>query len=113
MPIFTDLSKMMTYFKIVYTIKPKITMSQFGLIWKKVPKDIFVGHDVLEIGVWDAVINFNDGLSGLLDVFTNLNLDHGGYTQTFCIKHDEKRINSIDIKCLAKVKQRRKRLRAI
>ena len=60
-----------------------------------------------------AVINFNDGLCGLLDVFSHLNLDHGGYTQTFCVKHDEKRINSMDIKCLAKVKQRRKRLRAI
>ena len=32
-----------------------------GVIWKRCPKDVFVGRKVLEMGVASAVIFFNDG----------------------------------------------------
>ena len=84
-----------------------------GLIWKKVPKDIFVGRDVLEIGVSSAIINFNDGFCGLIGIFGALNLNPGYFTQRFCIEHDEKRIENMELKTTVEIKRRRKRLRAI
>ena len=39
-----------------------------GVIWKWCPKDVFVGHSTLEVGVASAVISFNDGKSGILKV---------------------------------------------
>ena len=32
-----------------------------GMIWNSIPKNIFVGFDVLEFGVYDAVAHFNIG----------------------------------------------------
>jgi hypothetical protein len=30
-----------------------------GMIWKRIPKNIFVRFDVLEFGIYDAVAHFN------------------------------------------------------
>ena len=32
-----------------------------GMIWKRIPKNIFVRFDVLEFGIYDAVAHFNIG----------------------------------------------------
>jgi hypothetical protein len=32
-----------------------------GMIWKRIPKNIFVRFDVQELGVYDAVAHFNIG----------------------------------------------------
>ena len=45
-----------------------------GLIWKRCPKEVFVGCVILELGVASAVIAFNDGLSGIIEVFNKLNI---------------------------------------
>ena len=41
------------------------------LIWKKCPKDVFVERFTLEVGVFSAVINFNNGATGIIDVLKN------------------------------------------
>ena len=83
-----------------------------GLIWKRCPKDVFVGRVTLELGVASAVIAFNYVLSGIIEVFNKLNIKPG----TFCEKYfgfkDEKRITQMDRKSSDSAKQRRKRLRA-
>ena len=81
-----------------------------GLIWKKLPKDIFAGRDVLEIDVSSAIINFNDGFCGLIDILGALNLNPGYFTQRFCIEHDKKRIENMELKTTVEMKRRRKRL---
>lgn len=48
-----------------------------GLIWKQCPKDEFVGRVTFELGVAPAVTAFNDGLSGVLEVFDKLNIVPG------------------------------------
>ena len=35
-----------------------------SLVWKRVPKDVFVGRYIVEMGVSTAVIHFNDGVTG-------------------------------------------------
>lgn len=57
-----------------------------GVIWKKCPKDIFVSKPTLIMGVDSAVINFNAGVSRILDVFTDYGLDQGSYAASFCQK---------------------------
>lgn len=39
-----------------------------GILWKYVPKEIFVELQTLKLGAWMAVIQFNAGFQGLLDV---------------------------------------------
>ena len=38
------------------------------VIWTQVPKTIFVGEKTLELGVYDAVLGFNEGNIGRISV---------------------------------------------
>ena len=46
-----------------------------NVVWSRIPKNVFVGMSTLELGVLDAVITFNDGYSGRLQVL-ELSLIH-------------------------------------
>ena len=50
-PIFTDLINDDLLQKCLHGTTQNNNEALNGLIWKKVPKDVFVGHNVLEIGV--------------------------------------------------------------
>ena len=83
-----------------------------SLIWKGCPKDAFVDCVTLELDVASAVIAFNDGLSGIIEVFNKLNIKPRTFCKKYCGFKDEKRITQMDIKSSDSVKQRRKKLRA-
>ena len=83
-----------------------------NVIWKHCPKDINVGRKTLEFGVASAVICFNDGISGVLNVFKKLNIPHGTYTTNFCKRRADDRILVMEKKSSEKVKSRRKQLHA-
>lgn len=51
-----------------------------GVLWKRVPKNNFVGLDTFRCGAWDAVVQFNEGFHGLLRVFKVLGVDPGVHT---------------------------------
>ena len=59
------------------------------IIWQKCPKNIFVGRTVLEMDVSSAVLNFNSGFRGILDVFKVLKLEPGQFTERFCYGRGE------------------------
>ena len=61
-----------------------------SLIWKRCPKDAFVDCVTLELGVASAVIAFNDGLSGIIEVFNKLNTKSGTFCEKYCGFKDEK-----------------------
>ena len=84
-----------------------------GVIWKKCPKDIYVGRSTLEMGVDSAIISFNFGARRLLDVFREYGLQDALYTNTFCRKKDKSRIKESCRKKSDKGKSSRKRLRAV
>jgi len=84
-----------------------------GVIWKRCPKDVFVGRSTLEIGVASAVIGFNDGAEGMLSIFDLLNISYGMFTEDFCTRKDSDRVTMMERKSSTDVKARRKRLRSV
>ena len=65
------------------------------------------------MGVDSAVINFNAGLSHVLDVVEDNDLRKGEFATMFCRKKDDSRIKECNRKASDKGKSSRKRLRAI
>ena len=82
-----------------------------NLIWKRCPKDVYVGRTALEIGAASAVVNFNEGFQGMLKVFKELGINPGEYCVNFCEKEDSNRIQLMERKATPACKQRRKELR--
>ena len=72
------------------------TLNSF--IWKRLPKDIFVGPYVLEMGVCSTVLNFNSGYRSLLEIFEKLCMNSGHYTTAYCVKKDTTRIHKMERK---------------
>ncbi|GFW73559.1 uncharacterized protein TNCV_4327161 [Trichonephila clavipes] len=83
-----------------------------GVIWQRVPKVVFVCLKILKSGALDAVIQFNDGYKGCVEIFKKLNITPG-YFILKAYKHlDINRINDAERHSTPNVKQRRKILRA-
>ena len=54
------------------------------MVWQRVPKEVFVGKDVLEFGLFDAVANFNMGAQTVLQLYEALRIPAGKYTDDGC-----------------------------
>ena len=76
------------------------------MIWDRVPKGVFVGSDVLEFGVCDAVAHFNIGTQAALNVLTEC----GHHLEMSRI--DRIRVSKADYKVKESSRKRRKVLRA-
>ena len=111
-PFFMDLSNDNLLKKCLHGETQNNSESINSVIWKRCPKDIFVGRTTLEIGVALAVINFNDGISGALKVFKNLKVKPGRNCIAYCTQNDNNRIRNMESISTAEVKQRRKQLQA-
>ena len=83
------------------------------LVWRKCPKDVHVSRRIVELGSCSAVIEFNDGKSGKLQVLRTLGMVTGIFTCNGCRRMDHRRISSSVRKSTDKSKKRRKQLRAI
>ena len=83
-----------------------------NIIWTRLPKNVFVGWYTFQIGVSSAVLSFNSGSHGLLDVFRQLNIVVGCFTKMFRVKSDMTRIKKMKRKMSAEGKRIRKRNRA-
>ena len=83
------------------------------IIWKKIPKDVFVGKNTLDMGVHSAIISYNDGFSGLLKVLKACGLKTGILTERFVQTHDTIRVKASDRRSSEPVKMRRKKLHCI
>ena len=62
--VFTDLSKPDLLKKCLHGKTPNNNECLNGVVWKRIPKYIFAGRKVLEIGICSAIIHFNDGATG-------------------------------------------------
>lgn len=78
------------------------------IIWKKIPKDVFVGKLTLDIGVYSPIISYNDGYEGLLKVIVNCGLEPGVYARKFFIQEDINRVKASAKRSSETVKLRRK-----
>ncbi|XP_065680580.1 uncharacterized protein LOC136094527 [Hydra vulgaris] len=93
-----------------FTQNPNEALNQ--LIWNKCPKSRFVSRTVLEIGVYSAIINYNEGVIGLNRVFKLLNLTPGKYFFFYATKKDSTRIKQVNSKMSEKKKKQRKSMSA-
>ena len=83
-----------------------------GVIWKRCPKDTFVGRNV-EMSVSSTVISFNSGKRGLFDVYHGCMLETGSYTELFCYLDDAGKVCRQNKKSSVANKKRRTTLRSI
>ena len=111
-PVFISLSDEELLSKCLHGKTQNNNESLNGLIWKRCPKDVFVGRTTLELGVASAIISFNNGLGGVVKVFSELNISPGKYTDEHCLEKDHDRINLMESKSTHSIKQRCKSLRA-
>ncbi|GFU36054.1 uncharacterized protein TNCV_4191531 [Trichonephila clavipes] len=79
-----------------------------GVIWQ----EVFVCFKTLKSGALDAVIQFNDGYKGCVEIFKKLNITPGYFTLKSYKHLDINRINDAERHSTPNVKQRRNILRA-
>ena len=80
--------------------------------WKRAPKDIFVSKKVLDMSVASAVVAFNDGPSGALEIMKKVGLSAGYYNMEASRNADLVRISGVAYKETEIVKIQRKKLHA-
>jgi hypothetical protein len=82
------------------------------MIWDRLPKGVFVGPDVLQLGVYDAVAHFNVGCQAAVNVLTSMGMEPG----VLCLEEmngaDKLRVKTGNYKAEVKNKKKRKILRA-
>ena len=112
-PIFVELRDDTLLSKCLHgqTQNPNEALNQ--IIWAKVPKSVFVGRGVLEMGVNSAIIEFNDGSNGVHKVLNYLGVETGYLTKLGSIARNKRRISHSARKCSTNGKQRRRTLRTI
>ncbi|GFX49667.1 uncharacterized protein TNCV_1637051 [Trichonephila clavipes] len=67
-----------------------------GVIWQRVPKEVFVCLKILKSGAVDVVIQFNDGYKGCVEIFKKLNITPGYFTLKAYKHLDINRINDAE-----------------
>ncbi|GFV84786.1 uncharacterized protein TNCV_4297681 [Trichonephila clavipes] len=67
-----------------------------GVIWQRVPKEVFVCLKILKSGALDAVIQFNDGYKDCVEIFKKLNITPGYFTLKAYKHLDINRINDAE-----------------
>ena len=111
-PVFMNLSSDELLSKCLHGKTQNNNESLNGVIWKRCPKDIYVGRTTLTMGVSSAIIDFNEGAHGVSKVMKEYGLDEGDCCRKFCISRDLNRIKKMDLKCSESALKSRKHHRA-
>ena len=64
-----------------------------GMIWQRVPKEVYVGRETLELGLYDAVAHFNIGAVTVIRILQALNIPPGKYTEEGCKLLDQLQVD--------------------
>ena len=81
-----------------------------NVIWTRCPKRVYVGRQILEIGVSSAVVNFNEGYKGISRLFDKVFLDTGSLVKVGLKNRDRDRVNKMEKKSSERGKLQRKSL---
>ena len=84
-----------------------------NVIWTKCPKSVYVGRSVLEMGTNSAVLEFNEGSSGVSSVFQHFGITNGYSFNLLSEKRDRERVAKSSKKTNKEGKQKRKTIRAV
>ena len=96
MPTFQELSDDTLLKRCIHWFKQNNNESINGIIWKRLPKDVFVGRTVIEIGICSAVVCFDGDTVGVSKIFEELSVDTGQFAKSFCLNHDTSRVKIMD-----------------
>ena len=91
-PIFGELSKESLLEKSLHCKTQNQNESFNSMIWDRIPKTRYVSLTHLELGVYDAVANFNVGKKASVLIYENMNLLPGKFTMQGCDKNNRKRL---------------------
>ncbi len=83
-----------------------------GMIWNRLPKEVFIGSEVLKLGVYDAVAHFNIGSQAAVNVLELLGIDPGTFCLTELEQQDRERVHKAEFKAKEETKKKRKIRRA-
>jgi hypothetical protein len=81
--------------------------SMNGMIWNRLPKSIFGGGNVLQLGVYDAVTHFNMGSRAAVDILQQDELVPGYNFEEGGCKDYKKRVKKADHRAKPDVKKRK------
>ena len=112
-PVFKDLAQEELLEKAEHGLTQNPNESINAVIWYRCPKSTYVERKVLSHGVASAVLQYNDGLSSLIEVFKKLGFEIGQNIVDFVWNADKKRIHKATRSISTPNKRRRKVLRRI
>ena len=87
-PVFRDLSSDQLLQRCIHGQTQNANEAFNHILWQKCPKQVFVGRDTIQLSLYSAVINFNIGFSGIMQVLRTLGLSISKYADHGCIKTD-------------------------
>ena len=111
-PIFEDLMSDKLLSKCLHGKTQNANEALNGIIWSRVPKTVFVARETVEMGAHSAVIHYNDGRKGVLNVLQYFGLQ-GSISKITAEDQDNSRVIRMNKKSSDASKKRRKGLRAI
>ena len=91
-PIYRDLANPDLLQKCLHGQTQNANESLNMVIWTRCPKDVFVGYTALQIGVYDAVVSFNDGDISKVLILTKMGIKVGKNCYNALKKMDDFRI---------------------
>ncbi|GFV78900.1 uncharacterized protein TNCV_4080001 [Trichonephila clavipes] len=81
-----------------------------GILWKFIPKDIFVELQTLRLGAHMTLTQFNNGFRGLLDVLNQAQVQVGANTEKSFAQLYEECVSESKRHSLSEVKTSRKKI---
>ena len=107
-PIFQELSHEDLLKKCLHGLTQNQNESFNAMIWDRLPKSRYVSFSQLELGVYDAVANFNIGRKASILTYEKLNMIPGKYSLKGCQSINAKRLFASTYKNRDITKKRRK-----
>ena len=101
--IFKDLSNQDLLKKCLHSQTQKSNESLNG-IWKRFPKDIYVGKRFLKLSLNSAIISFNDGFQGVIKVLKSFGINTGWFMNNATMLHNALCISKGNHKSINKYK---------
>lgn len=106
-PIYKDLSNKVLLKRCLHGKTQNPNESSNAAIWQRLPKTVFVGLETLKLGVNDAIINFNEGSVGKINVLERLQITPGKFTILGLQRIDATRVRKAQKEVTEKNKKKR------
>ena len=111
-PIFKDLSSDELLSKCLHGQTQNVNEALHKMIWQRCPKENYTSKVAVELATASAVVHFNEGSGGLINVMRKLGIKPGRFMLSLSKRKDKRRYQDSVEKSSERGKKRRKHLRA-